>query len=63
MTDLTEPLVHSVAAAGCDQGWQRQPEEPQGPAAVGGLAVRKTDPVTNGSGMSAPGKRELQGLP
>ena len=37
--------------------------EHRGRAAVGGLAVRKGDPVTNGSGMSAPGKPKLQDLP
>ncbi|KAI4535041.1 hypothetical protein MG293_015901 [Ovis ammon polii] len=37
--------------------------EYRGHAAVGGLAVRKGDPVTNGSGMSAPGKPKLQDLP
>ena len=37
--------------------------EHRGHAAVGGLAVRKGDPVTNGSGMSAPGKPKLQDLP
>lgn len=66
-----QPLGSSAAAAGGQGGqaalgllrWAPRAAQSQGPEQLlGGLAVRKADPMTNVSGMSAPGRRELQGL-